>query len=93
MGINYNYDNSYSWDQPVWIYVQSHNLANATPRGRVAAELVDADTLEPLAAHAISLRTDSLNAVLVEGAPATAIARLRLTLEDASLFSFWMELK
>ena len=69
-----------------------HVNADAS-RGRVAAELVDADTLEPLAAHAISLRTDSLNAVLVEGAPATAIARLRLTLEDASLFSFWMELK
>ena len=27
LGINYNYDNSYSWDQSVWIYVQSHNLA------------------------------------------------------------------
>ena len=60
-------------------------------RGQVKAEGIDAETQQALAGQSSSFVTrDDLDAVVVENIAADRPVRVRFTLNDASLYSFWV---
>ena len=60
-------------------------------RGQIKAEVIDAETQQALAGQSSSFVTrDDLDAVVVENIAADRPVRVRFTLNDASLYSFWV---
>ena len=70
---------------------------NVDARGELRAELVDADTMEPIAGHTASesapITGDHLAAPVAwkGGSAGSQRVRLRFTLRDCKLFAFWLE--
>ena len=60
-------------------------------RGEVKAKLIDAETEKPLAGQSGSITGDHLDVVVIGNIMVGRPVRVRFTLNDASLYSFWME--
>lgn len=67
-------------------------LVNAdASRGRVDAELLDAESMEPVNGLSGTVTRDGIDAAVVEGVSYDRPLRARFTLKDASLYAFWIK--
>ena len=59
-------------------------------RGQIKAEVLDAQTHQPLPGLSGVMAREGLDAVVVENIAVGQLLRVRFTLNDASLYSFWV---